>query len=121
MRLTKTPVEYRASREDRREHSYEAMLAAGRLNWRRGDRVRVFRARGGAARLVPDRAEAADGQTDPREYDVEHYLRVLKSAYVSRLARAFEPADFAALFADPDQPSLFPSAYGDIRPVLREL
>ena len=121
VRLTKTPAEYRASREDRREHSYEAMIAAGRLNWRRGDRIRVFRARDGATRLVPDRAETAEGQVDPREYDVEHYLRVLKSAYVSRLARAFAPADFAALFADPDQASMFPPAYGEIRSVLREL
>lgn len=121
VRLTKTPAQYRASREARREHSYEAMLAAGRLNWRSGERVRVYRARDGTTRLVPDRAETGDGQTDPREYDVEHYMRVLKGTYVSRLARAFSPADFAALFADPDQPSLFPPAYGEIRSVLREL
>src|SRR5512147_1446595 len=37
VRLTKTPAQYRASREGRREHSYEAMLAAGRLDWRSGD------------------------------------------------------------------------------------
>jgi DNA polymerase elongation subunit (family B) len=121
VRLTKTPAQYRVTREDRREHSYEAMLAAGRSHWRSGERVRVFRARDGATRLVPDRAETAEGQADLREYDVEHYLRVLKGTYVSRLARAFTPADFAALFADPDQSLLFPPSYGEIRPVLREL
>ena len=121
VRLTKTPAEYRASRGDRREHPYEAMLAAGRLDWRRGDRIRVFRARDGAARLVPDRDETAVDPTDLREYDVEHYLRVLKGAYVSRLATAFAPADFVALFADPDQELLFPPAYGEIRSVIREL
>ena len=119
VRLTKTPAQYRASRDNRREHAYEAMLAAGRHDWRRGERIRVFRARDGSAGLVADRAEAGDGQTDSRNYDVEHYLRVLKDTYASRLARAFAPADFAALFADPDQGSLFPSAYGEIRSVLR--
>src|SRR5206468_4437218 len=74
VRLTKTPAQYRASRDGRREHSYEAMLAAGRIDWRRGDRVRVFRAGDGSAGLVTDRAETADGQADTRNYDVEHYL-----------------------------------------------
>jgi hypothetical protein len=118
VRLTKTPAQYRASRESRREHSYEAMLRAGRPDWRRGERVRVFRARDGTAGVVTDRAEA-DRQTDLRNYDVEHYLRVLRATYASRLARAFAPADFAALFADPDQASLFPPAYDEIRSVLR--
>ena len=95
------------------------MLAAGRIDWRRGDRVRVFRAGDGSAGLVTDRAETADGRSDVRNYDVEHYLRVLKDTYSARLARAFAPADFAALFADPDQASLFPPAYDEIRSVLR--
>jgi DNA polymerase elongation subunit (family B) len=119
VRLTKTSAQYRASRDSRREHSYEAMLAAGRLDWRRGDKVRVFRARDGSAGLATDRGEAPDGRADPRHYDVEHYLRVLKETYASRLARAFTPGDFAALFADPDQASLFPPEYQAIRSVLR--
>jgi DNA polymerase elongation subunit (family B) len=117
VRLTKSPEQYRASRDSRREHVYEAMLAAGRLDWRRGERVRVFRTRDGSGGLVPDRAEAAG--EDPRHYDVEHYVRLLRDGFASRLARAFTPADFAALFADPDQASLFPPAYGEIRSVLR--
>lgn len=121
VRLTKTPAQYRVSRETRREHSYEAMLGAGREEWRRGDRVRVFRARDGSPALVTDRAEATIERDDRGNYDVEHYLRVLKVNFASRLARAFTPADFAALFADPDQASLFPPAYAEIRAVLREL
>jgi hypothetical protein len=95
------------------------MLAAGRLDWRRGERVRVFRARDGSAGLVTDRAETTDRQDDARNYDVEHYVRVLRENYASRLARAFAPADFEELFADPDQASLFPRAYDEIRSVLR--
>jgi len=116
VRLTKSPEEYRASREGRRELSYEAMLTAGRTRWRRGERVRVYRARHGAAGLVADRGDDA---TDPRDYDVEHYVRVLRENFASRLARAFEPADFAALFADPDQGALFPVAFEDVRVVLK--
>jgi DNA polymerase, archaea type len=68
---------------------------------------------------VSDRPETPGGQPDMRHYDVEHYLRVLKDTYASRLVRAFAPADFAALFADPDQASLFPPAYGEIQSVMR--
>lgn len=121
VRLTKTPAQYRAARTERREHSYEAMLAAGRRDWQRGDRIRVFRSRDGSAGVVADRAVAAADPADPRLYDVEHYLRMLKSQYAARLARAFEPDDFAALFADPDQASLFPPAYERMRAVLREV
>jgi hypothetical protein len=55
---------------------------------------------------------------DPRDYDVEHYLRVLRDTYAARLARALTPEDFAAIFADPDQPSLFARPLRDARPIL---
>jgi DNA polymerase elongation subunit (family B) len=121
VRLTKTPAQYRATRDSRREHPYEAMLAAGRREWRRGERVRVFRARDGSAALASDRSGNAGGPPDPRLYDVEHYLRVLKANFASRLARAFAPADFTALFADPDQGALFPPVYAEMRSVLRAM
>src|SRR6185437_6365851 len=47
VKLTKSPSEYAASREDRRELAYEALLSAGRTVWTVGDRVRVYRAIGG--------------------------------------------------------------------------
>jgi DNA polymerase elongation subunit (family B) len=119
VRLTKSPAQYQASRETRREFAYEAVLAAGRTTWRVGERVRVYRVRGGSGGVVPDSDEgSAGGPPDPRDYDVEHYLRVLSETYAARMARAFNPGDFAGLFSDPDQPSLFAPAYGAIRPVL---
>jgi hypothetical protein len=89
---------------------YEALLAAGNQNWRVGDKVRVYRARGGWT--------LHDEDTDPRDYDVEHYVRALRANYASRLARALTAEDFLTLFADPDQPSLFPSDFASMRAVL---
>jgi hypothetical protein len=84
-----------------------------------GERVRVYRTRGGGAGVVPERDEDDDALgTDPRDYDVEHYARVLRETYAARLARAFTPEDFAAVFADPDQLSLFDAPVDGIRPIL---
>jgi DNA polymerase I len=111
VRLTKTPEQYRASREERRELAYDAMLACGRTSWSHGDRVRVYRtASGGGAVVEEDR--------DPRDYDVEYYVRVLRETFAARLARAFSPEDDAAVFADPDQLSLFSAPVAAIRTVL---
>jgi DNA polymerase elongation subunit (family B) len=120
VRLTKTPEEYRATRGSRREWSYEAMLGSGRRHWRRGERVRVYRARGGSAG-VAERSDDGDSIEDPRTYDAEHYVRVLRENFASRFARAFAPEDFAMLVADPDQGALFPVAFEEIRAVLKEL
>lgn len=118
VRLTKSPEQYAATRETRRELAYEALLAGGRTSWRVGDRVRVYRTRGGGAAVVPPEGE---GGADPRDYDVEHYARVLRENFATRLARAFAPEDFAAVFASPDQLSLFAPPVEAIRPVLRTL
>ncbi|HEY1546308.1 MAG TPA: DNA polymerase domain-containing protein [Kofleriaceae bacterium] len=112
VKLSKTPAEYAQTRESRRELTYEAMVAAGRTSWTVGDRVHVYRASGGAALQQDD---------DRRDYDVEHYVRVLRDTYASRLARAFEPDDFAALFDDPDQLRLFAKPVSTIRPILRAI
>lgn len=113
VRLTKSPERYAALREHRREAMYEALLAAGRTTWRSGERVRVYRTRSGWAIAVED--------DDPRDYDVEHYVRALRANYATRLAKAFTAEDWLALFADPDQPSLFPLDVATMRPVLRVL
>jgi hypothetical protein len=108
-------------RHRRRELSYEALIAAGRSSWRPGDRLRVYRTQTGGAGLVDrDRggAPGGEGGGDPRDYDVEHYLRVLRETFAARLARALAPADFAAVFADPDQPSLFDPLIAAMRPIL---
>ncbi|MGC4086807.1 MAG: DNA polymerase domain-containing protein [Polyangiaceae bacterium] len=124
-RLTKSPSEYLAVRERRRELSYEALLLSGRNDWAVGERVRVYRARAGRPALLVE-PELSEGQssdvataaTDPRDYDVEHYVRVLRDNFASRLERALEPEDFALTFADPRQPSLFGRRLSEARPLL---
>lgn len=113
VRLTKSAERYAALRDHRREAMYEALLASGRDAWRVGERVRVYRRREGWV-LLPD-----DG--NPLDYDVEHYVRSLRANYASRLARALTPDDFANLFEDPDQPSLFAPDFSRIRPILQKL
>jgi DNA polymerase elongation subunit (family B) len=120
VRLTKTPAQYLETRETRRELSYEAMLASGRTTWSAGDRIRVYRARSGSGSVIKESEDetAAVARTDARDYDVEHYARVLRETYAARLARAFTPADYEVLLADPDQMSLFTPPIATIRTVL---
>jgi DNA polymerase elongation subunit (family B) len=118
VRLTKSPERYAEARGTRRELAYEAVLASGRTSWRVGERVRVYRTQSGAGAVVPPADDAPAGTADPRDYDVEHYARVLRGNFAARLARALTPADFAALFADPDQLSLFAPPTAAMRPVL---
>ena len=123
VRLAKDPTEYLATRESRRELPYEAVLASGRTTWRVGERVRVYRARTGPALAVDpdDESAMAPDVADPRDYDTDHYERVLRDGFASRLARAFTADDFAAVFADIDQLSLFAPALAQIRSILVEL
>ncbi|MBA3461966.1 MAG: hypothetical protein H0T46_18540, partial [Deltaproteobacteria bacterium] len=62
--------------------------------------------------------EIATAGSDRRDYDSDHYIRVLRDTYAARLARAFTPDDFATVFADPDQLELFARPLSSIRPVL---
>jgi DNA polymerase elongation subunit (family B) len=120
VRLTKTPEQYLETRQGRRELPYEAMLSSGRQTWDIGDRVRVYRTRGGEGAVVEEHEDdvaAVDGG-DKRNYDIEHYVRVLKENFASRLARALTPADYAAVFEDPDQFSLLAPAMETMRPLL---
>jgi DNA polymerase elongation subunit (family B) len=126
VRLTKTPSEYLATRGQRRELPYEAMLRANRAQWTQGEHVRVYRARGGEAGLYveqdgDDDVEPTDASSDARNYDAEYYVRVLRETYAARLSRALSPDDFSTLFADPEQPTLFPTPLSRVRPVLTVL
>jgi DNA polymerase elongation subunit (family B) len=99
------------------ELPYEAMLAGGRTLWSVGDRVRVYRKRNGGCGLLE---ESDDGRIDvsyidPRDYDVDYYTRQLRQTFASLLASAFVPVDYQAVFADPDQMSLFTPAVNTIR------
>jgi len=121
VRLTKSPAVYERSRARRRELPYEALLAAGQTQWREGDHVRVYRKPNGEAGLTgrPEAPSSDDlPDADPRDYDIEYYVRLLRTTYAERLARALSPEDFATVFADPDQLSLFAAPLESIRPVL---
>ncbi|MEO8624269.1 MAG: DNA polymerase domain-containing protein [bacterium] len=116
VRLTKSPAQYLEVRDKRRELSYEAILASGRTTWSVGDRVRVYRTRTGSG-VVADAHDAIDA----RDYDVDHYSRLLRDTFAARLARAFTPGDFGVVFADPDQLSLFTPPIESIHSVLTRL
>jgi DNA polymerase elongation subunit (family B) len=118
VRLTKTPDEYLGTREQRRELPYEALLTNGRTEWSSGERIRIYRARGGRAGLLAPDDEASAAPNDPRDYDIDFYTRVLRNTFAARLATAFTPEDFETVFADPLQPSLFEASLADIRPIL---
>lgn len=120
VRLTKSPEEYLATRNKRRELPYEALLGSGRTNWSVGDRIRVYRKSNGESRIVGSSREESE-VNDVRDYDASYYIRLLRTTYAERLARAFSPADFAALFAGADQLSLFESRIESIWAVLTRI
>jgi hypothetical protein len=126
VRLTKSRAQYLATRSRRRERTYEAVLGSGRTEWNTGERVRVYRALGGRAAVWADpeaeRVSTSEAvRVDARDYDVEFYLRLLRETFAPRLARALTAEDFAAVFADPEQPSLFQTALAERRPILTRL
>jgi DNA polymerase elongation subunit (family B) len=123
VRLTKSPDAYLQVRDRRRELVYEALLAAGRKHWSAGDRVRVYRKESGDGGIVPEGEDGAPDHlaSDPRDYDAEHYVRVLRETFADRISRAVTPDAFAAIVASPDQPSLFDDALATSRPVLKAM
>lgn len=125
VRVTKTYDNYMAVRDSRRELTYEALIASGRTAWSLGERVRVYRTTGGSGGVVPDPDDEAvvlaGSGIDLRDYDAEHYVRVLQNNFASRLERALTPDDFSAVFADPEQPSLFDRNLDEIRPILTSI
>jgi DNA polymerase I len=122
VRLTKTPSQYLATRASRRELAYEAALAHGLDDWSAGDSLRVYRGAGGRARLWAAADDERDGDVpDARDYDVDYYVRLLRDTFATRFARALAAEDFAAVFADPEQPSLFAPSLAGARPILTRL
>ncbi|MET0793122.1 MAG: DNA polymerase domain-containing protein, partial [Polyangiaceae bacterium] len=123
VRLTKTPTQYLATRAQRRELSYEALLDNGHDDWAAGERIRVYRrSRGRAGLLIDPEVQGARGSAgadpDPRDYDIDYYLRLLRETYAARLARGLSPEDFAAICAAPEQPSLFERPLARSQPIL---
>ena len=139
VRLSKTPEAYSASRATHPEPQYEALLNAGRTRWFPGERVRFYRSQAKKYVWLPEETEEAAigndwGENDededenieassPREevanrrdYDIDHYLRVLITSYAARLRKAFTPDDFTQLFRVEEQPGLFDMPIEDIQP-----
>jgi len=142
VRLSKSPDTYQATRAGHTEQAYEALLAAGRAKWTPGERVRFYRAQGGVSVWLPDESEeisveggdagsGARGQErktplrrvplddvqNRRDYDVDHYLRVLVTSYASRLRKAYSTEDFGQLFRMDEQLGLFDRPVEDIHPI----
>jgi hypothetical protein len=102
------------------------MLNSGRDTWTARERIRVYRAQGSRAALFSEATADPDDDSlankrDARDYDVDFYLRQLRETFAARLARAFKAADFAVLFADPQQLNLFPPDLAAIEPILTML
>ena len=116
VKLTKSPLQYRDSR--RSEAMYEAMLASGFNDWPVGKRVQIYRATGNRWLVLKNNEVQAD---DPRDYDVEHYVRSLKDSYAQRLRKAFEVEDFEHLFRLEDQMGLFDRPADQIESVFSSL
>ncbi len=139
VRLSKTPEAYNASRATHPEPQYEALLNAGRVRWFPGERVRFYRSQAKKYVWLPEETEEAaignewsEGDEDEdiestssslreevanrRDYDVDHYLRVLVTSYAARLRKAFTPDDFTQLFRMEEQPGLFDTPIENIQP-----
>jgi DNA polymerase elongation subunit (family B) len=131
MRLSKDSKTYLAKRAKHTEAQYEALLVAGRKQWRAGERVRFYRSQQGMPVWLPDESDdsspisdeeadeveggeeslfpaaSASSLTDRKDYDIEHYLRILRDSYAERLHVVFEAEDFSQLFRLDGQQGLF--------------
>ncbi len=143
VRLSKSPEAYQTARAAHIEQAYEALVRAGRTRWAPGERVRFYRALGGVPIWIPDESESisfdeagkaevrsdehrtneppllsyADDVKDRRDYDVDHYLRVLVTSYASRLRKAYAFEDFEQLFRVDEQLGLFDRPIEGIEPI----
>ncbi|GHO42099.1 DNA polymerase [Ktedonospora formicarum] len=130
LRLTKDARTYFASRTKQKEAQYEALLEAGRKQWKSGEHVRFYRAFNGVPVWLPDdiddispleEHEEDNGETlrvsslsstfrystDLLVYDSTYYQQVLLHSYAERLRVALEPEDFLQLFRLDAQTSFF--------------
>jgi DNA polymerase elongation subunit (family B) len=100
--LTKSPEEYRKT--NRHEEPYEVLLNSGRTDWRVGERVRYYRARGGLRKLAEHYAD---------DYDAEYYCSRLRNTYAGKLSKAIDDIGMRRLLDD--QLELFSTGLDDIR------
>ena len=94
------------------------MLASGREWWNVGDRIRVYRTKSGSGGVIEEFEDELIESADRRDYDVEHYARLLRDTFAVRLARALTPDAYEAVFGDPNQMSLFGPPVATIHTIL---
>ncbi len=99
-RLTKSSKEYLNTRQTRREAPYEAMLAAGKTVWAKGERIRFY--------YAGQRQVTLYTGADTRNYDVAYYKKILRNQYAAKLENGLSRAVFAEFFSPPEQAVLFP-------------
>ena len=68
-------------------------------------------------RNTPLRQPHPDEVNNRRDYDVDHYLRVLVTSYASRLRKAYAAEDFEQLFRLNEQLGLFDRPPEHIHPI----
>lgn len=121
VRLTKTRAQYLETRSERRELGYEAALESMTTEWSAGDSIRVYRAQGGRGKLWTVDGESDGREPAARDYDVDYYVRQLETTFATRFERALTPEDFAAVFAPPEQLSLFSRSLKHAHAILTQL
>ncbi len=105
-KLSKSADNYAASRSKLKEAAYEAMLETGKT-WRKGERVRFYRASNGKFKLLPIDEETSNPLELAKDYDVPYYVALFERTYVKRLEKAFTPEVFPQVFRSNVQSSLF--------------
>ncbi|MBN9389237.1 MAG: ribonuclease H-like domain-containing protein [Chloroflexi bacterium] len=148
-RLAKTPEQYFNSSSRMREAPYEALIAAGRREWRVGERIRFYRNKDGQPIYLKEsdfeeEDQSTEGEEDgetfeevqeitslemvsphlnPRppaaksDYDVDYYVKVLHTSFVSRLRKAFSGEDYEQIFRPGAQLGLFDKPLEQVQPL----
>ena len=105
-KLKKSHDAYAQSRSRLREAPYEAMMQSGKT-WLPGERIRWYRAQGGALRALPADEEDLNPLEHATDYDAQHYVDVLTRVYAQKLKLAFDDQTFNQVFQSGAQEGLF--------------
>lgn len=112
-KLKKSYDAYTQSRSKLREAPYEAMIQSGKT-WLPGERIRWYRAQGGALRALPADEEDLNPLEQATDYDVRHYVELLTRVYVQKLKLAFDDQTFAQVFQSGAQQGLFDTPHHEL-------
>ncbi len=113
-KLKKTHDAYTQSRSRLREAPYEAMLQSAKT-WLPGERIRWYRAQGGALRALPADEEDLNPLEHATDYDAQHYVDVLTRVYAHKLKLAFDDQTFNQVFQSGAQEGLFDAPTHELR------